>query len=157
MDALNFPSFAHKLKQIDEKPYIFDVLRRKYVRLSPEEWVRQHVIHLLINHYQYPKSLIKAEGGLTLNTLQKRTDLVVFNREGLPFLVVECKAPHITLTQSVFDQVARYNHVHKAPYLFITNGITHYCCGIDPATGTLAFLDDFPAFGGEQPASDQPF
>ena len=146
MDALNLPAFAHKLKQIDGKPYIFDLLRRKYVRITPEEWVRQHVVHLLINQYQYPKSLIKTEGGVVLNTLQKRTDLVVFDRAGQPFLVVECKAPHIPLSQAVFDQIARYNHVHKAPYLFITNGLTHYCCGIDHETVSLTFLDDFPAY-----------
>ncbi len=146
MDALNLPAFAHKLKQIDGKPYIFDLLRRKYVRITPEEWVRQHVVHLLINHYQYPRSLIKTEGGLVLNTLQKRTDLVVFDRSGQPFLVVECKAPHVALSQAVFDQIARYNHVHKAPYLFVTNGLTHYCCGIDPETTSLTFLDDFPAY-----------
>lgn len=146
MDTLNLPAFAHKLKQIDGKPYIFDLLRRKYVRITPEEWVRQHVVHLLINHYQYPKSLIKTEGGLVLNTLQKRTDLVIFDRVGQPFLVVECKAPHVALSRAVFDQIARYNYIHKAPYLFITNGLTHYCCGIDPATNELTYLDDFPAY-----------
>lgn len=140
------PPFAHKFKEIDGKPHIFDLLRRKYVRITPEEWVRQHVVHLLINHYQYPKSLIKTEGGLVLNTLQKRTDLVVFDRTGLPFLVVECKAPHIALSQAVFDQIARYNSVHKAPYLFVTNGLTHYCCGIDHQTSELTYLDDFPVY-----------
>lgn len=146
MVALNLPAFTHKLKQIDGKPYIFDLLRRKYVRITPEEWVRQHVVHLLIGQYQYPKALIKTEGGLVLNQLQKRTDLVVFDRQGQPFLVVECKAPHVSLTQMVFDQVARYNHIHKAPYLFVTNGLTHYCCGINHETAEITFLDDFPAF-----------
>lgn len=144
MESLNLPAFDYKLKQIDEKLYIFDILRRKYIRLTPEEWVRQHIINLLISHYQYPKALIRCEGGLTLNKLQKRTDLLTFDREGKPFLLVECKAPHIPLNQSVFDQLARYNHVHQAPFLVVTNGLMHYCCQIDFTTETLQFLDDFP-------------
>lgn len=146
MEMLNLPAFDYKIKQIEGKPYIFDSLRRKYVRITPEEWVRQHVVHLLISHYEYPKALIRTEGGLTLNQLQKRTDVVVFDRTGQPFLLVECKAPTISLTQSVFDQAARYNHVHRAPYLVVTNGLTHYCCSIDHHTETVSFLDDFPAF-----------
>lgn len=146
MTTLNLPDFGHKIKQIDGKPYIFDVLRKKYVRITPEEWVRQHVVHLLINFYQYPKALIRSEGGLQFNQLQKRTDILVFDRQGRPFLLVECKAPHIGLNQNVFDQIARYNHVHRAPYLIVTNGLTHFCCQVDPDTKNLTFLDDFPAF-----------
>ena len=146
MDALNLPAFAHKTKQVGGKPYIFDLLRRKYVRLSPEEWVRQHIVNLMLTHYAYPKALIRSEGGLLLNQTQKRTDVVVFDRTGGPFLVVECKAPHIVLTQGVFDQIARYNHVHKAPYIVISNGLTHYCCCINHTTADVQFMDDFPAF-----------
>ncbi len=146
METLNLPAFDYKIKQIEGKPYIFDLLRRKYIRVTPEEWVRQHIVHLLISHYQYPKALIRTEGGLTLNQLQKRTDVLVFDREGKPYLLVECKAPSVPLTQAVFDQIARYNHVHQAPYLVISNGLTHYCCGIDHQTATVSFLDDFPAF-----------
>ena len=147
MVTLNLPNFDCKTKQVDGKPYIFDLLRRKYVRLSPEEWVRQHIVNLLLTHYGYPKALVRSEGGVVLNRTQKRTDVVAFDRQGMPFLVVECKAPHITLTQSVFDQIARYNHVHRAPYLVVTNGLLHYCCGIDHATSEVRFLDDFPTFG----------
>lgn len=147
MDALNLPAFGHKISEIGGKAHIFDVLRRKYVRLTPEEWVRQHMIHLLLSHYQYPRALMQCEGGLVLNQTQKRTDLVVFDRAGQPFLVVECKAPHITLNQAVFDQIARYNHVHRAPHLIVTNGLLHYCCCIDHQTADITFLDDFPAFG----------
>lgn len=146
MDALNLPAFAHKTKQVGGKPYIFDLLRRKYVRLSPEEWVRQHIVNLLLTHYAYPKALIRSEGGLLLNQTQKRTDVVVFDRAGEPFLLVECKAPHIVLTQGVFDQIARYNHVHKAPYIVISNGLTHYCCCVNHTTADVQFMDDFPAF-----------
>ncbi|MBC7568974.1 MAG: type I restriction enzyme HsdR N-terminal domain-containing protein [Spirosoma sp.] len=143
---LNLPAFDCKTKQIEGKAYIFDLLRRKYVRLSPEEWVRQHVVNLLLTHYAYPKALIRSEGGLTLNQTQKRTDIVVFDRQGQPFLVVECKAPHVPLSQAVFDQVARYNYVHRAPYLVISNGLVHYCCSVDHETGSVTFMDDFPAY-----------
>ena len=146
MVALNLPAFDHKIKQVEGKAYIFDLLRRKYVRLSPEEWVRQHIVHLLLTHYQYPKALIRPEGGLLLNQTPKRTDVVVFDRTGQPYLIVECKAPHVPLSQAVFDQVARYNHVHKAPYVVISNGLTHYCCQIDHVSAQVQFLDDFPAF-----------
>jgi hypothetical protein len=146
MDALNLPAFGHKLSKIGGKPHIFDALRRKYVRLTPEEWVRQHMVHLLLNQYAYPKALIRCEGGLTLNQTQKRTDLLVFDREGKPFLLVECKAPHVAISQAVFDQIARYNHIHRAPYLIVTNGLMHYCCCIDHETPGITFLDDFPRF-----------
>lgn len=146
MDALNMPAYGHKLSEIDGKTHIFDLLRRKYVRLTPEEWVRQHMVNLLLTHYQYPKTLIRCEGGLMLNKTQKRTDLLVFDRGGQPFLLVECKAPHIALNQSVFDQISRYNHIHQAPYLIVTNGLTHYCCCIDHQTSAVSFLDDFPVF-----------
>lgn len=148
MDVLNLPEFDCKLTEINGKPYIFDLLRRKHVRLTPEEWVRQHVVNLLINHYQYPKTLIRSEGGVILNATQKRTDLLAFTRAGKPFLLVECKASHVPLTQAVFDQAARYNHVHQAPYLVITNGLTHYCCAVCHETTNITFLDDFPVFIG---------
>ena len=146
MDALNLPEFDCKLTEIDGKPYIFDVLRRKHVRLTPEEWVRQHVVNLLVSHYQYPRTLIRAEGGVVLNATQKRTDLLTFRRDGSPYLLVECKASTVALTQAVFDQVARYNFVHKAPFLVITNGLTHYCCQLCHQTATITFLADFPHF-----------
>ncbi|WP_234735844.1 type I restriction enzyme HsdR N-terminal domain-containing protein [Tellurirhabdus bombi] len=146
METLNLPEFDHKIKQIEGKAYIFDVLRKKYVRITPEEWVRQHVIHLLINQYRYPKALIRTEGGLVLNQMQKRTDLLVYNRSGEPFLLVECKAPHIPLKQQVFDQISRYNQVHKAPYLVVTNGLTHFCCCIDAQSAQFTFMADLPAY-----------
>lgn len=146
MQALNLPPFAHKITEVAGKAYIFDSLRRKYVRLSPEEWVRQHLIHLLIGHYQYPKALIRTEGGLTLNQTRKRTDILVYTRAGEPFLLVECKAPDIPLTQRVFDQLARYNHIHRAPYVVVSNGLTHFCCQLDHSSGRITYLDDFPTY-----------
>ncbi|MGV3561198.1 type I restriction enzyme HsdR N-terminal domain-containing protein [Larkinella arboricola] len=146
MDSLNLPVFDYNTKQIDGKPYIFDVLRKKYVLITPEEWVRQHVVHLLLNQYGYPKALIRSEGGLKLNQLRKRTDLLVFDRSGKPFLLVECKAPQVSVNQQVFDQIARYNHIHQAPYLVVTNGLTHFCCCVDHQLNTVNFLDDLPRF-----------
>jgi Type I restriction enzyme R protein N terminus (HSDR_N) len=148
MTSLNLPTFDHQLTEQGGKSYIFDVLRRKYVRLTPEEWVRQHLIHLLINNYQYPKSLMHCEGGLTLNQTQKRTDLVIFDRAGQPFLVAECKAPTVAISQAVFDQVERYNHVHQAPYWIVSNGLDHFCAAINQETAEWRFLDDFPAYLG---------
>src|SRR4051812_7298038 len=131
MIALNLPEFEYKIREIEGKLYIFDVLRRKYVFLTPEEWVRQHFVHLLINEYQYPKSLLKNEGGLTYNRLTKRTDIVVYDREGKPFMVIECKGANIPISQSTFEQAAQYNHTLKAPYLTVTNGLQYYCVAID--------------------------
>ncbi|MGM9512031.1 type I restriction enzyme HsdR N-terminal domain-containing protein [Larkinella sp. GY13] len=146
MESLNLPVFDYNTKQIEGKPYIFDVLRKKYVLITPEEWVRQHVVHLLLNQYGYPKSLIRTEGGLKLNQLRKRTDILVFDRLGKPFLLVECKAPQVTVTQQVFDQIGRYNHIHQAPYIVVTNGLTHFCCCVDYQLQTVDFLDDLPRF-----------
>jgi hypothetical protein len=125
MTELNLPPFEYKVKKIDEKPHIFDIIRRKYLLITPEEWVRQHVLHWLINHHQYPKSLIRTESGLQYNQLAKRTDILVYNRNGLPFLLVECKASFVPLTQSVLEQAIRYNAILQAPYLLISNGLEH--------------------------------
>jgi hypothetical protein len=144
MIALNLPPFDHKIKNKDGKLFIFDILRKKYVFLTPEEWVRQHFIHFLINTYHYPKALMRVEGGLKYNHLPKRTDLVVYNRLGMPFIVVECKDVFTPLTQDTFDQAARYNYILKAPYLIVVNGLTHHCCHIDHQNNTFRFLDNFP-------------
>ncbi len=146
MIDLALPSFDHKIIKKGDKLFIFDILRRKYVYLTPEEWVRQHFIHFLINQYRYPKALMKAEGGLKYNNLPKRTDLVVFDRYGNPLIVVECKDTLTQLTQSTFEQAARYNYVLKAPYLIVVNGLNYHCCYIDHQNQTYHFLDDIPLF-----------
>jgi hypothetical protein len=146
MIALNLPEFAYKIREINSKLYIFDVLRRKYVFLTPEEWVRQHFVHLLIQEYQYPKALLKNEGGLTYNRLSKRTDIVVYDREGKPFLVIECKGANIEISQSTFEQAAQYNYTLKAPYLAVTNGLKYYCVAIDHVNKRFTFLADLPPF-----------
>lgn len=146
MTNLNIPPFDYKIKKSDEKLLIFDMLRKKYVVLTPEEWVRQHFIHFLINQYYYPKALIKVESGLQYHQRQKRTDIQVFDREGQLFMIIECKAPHIPLNQQVFEQAAQYNKVLKAPFITITNGVLWYACSTDWNTMTVQFLEDIPIF-----------
>lgn len=146
MENLNLPSYDYKLRKVDEKIYIYDIIRRKYILLTPEEWVRQHFVHFLINHHQYPKSLIKLESALKYNTLLKRTDIQVFGRDGKLMMIIECKAPYIQLTESVFNQAAQYNQVLKAEYLTITNGMIYHCCKTNWDNRSLEFLKDLPLF-----------
>ena len=146
MIPLNLPAFEYNVKNKDGKVLIFDVVRKKHVVLTPEEWVRQHFIHFMINHLQYPKSLIRIESGLSYNSLKKRSDIVVYNREGTPWMVVECKAPDQQVDARVMRQVSVYNTSLKAPYLAITNGLRHICCAIDHPTQNVAILDNFPSF-----------
>jgi len=132
MQTLNLPQFAYKAKQIGEKVHIYDAIRRQYVMLTPEEWVRQHVVHWLASEFKYPKSLMQIESGLRYNAMTKRSDLVIYDRAGKPFMLVECKAPSVALTDATFAQVARYNSVLKAPYLMISNGLAHFVFEITP-------------------------
>jgi hypothetical protein len=149
MELLNLPAFDHKLKKINDKLCIWDVIRKKYIVLTPEEWVRQHFIHLLINEYLYPKSLIKIESGLNYNERQKRTDVQIFDRDGEIFMIIECKASYIPLNQAVFYQAATYNQVLKAKYLTITNGMIFQCCRTNWELMTIDFMDDLPKFDNE--------
>lgn len=146
MLALNLPSYSHKIITRNGKGYIFDVLRKKYVALTPEEWVRQHFVHFLIEHKGYPAGLLANEVQVMLNGTKKRCDTVLYGRSLNPRMIVEYKAPEIEITQSVFDQITRYNMVLKVDYLIVTNGIRHYCCRIDYPSKTYAFLPDIPAF-----------
>lgn len=127
MFPISLPSFDIKLKEENKQTYIFDIIRKKYFVLTPEEWVRQHVIHLLITHYGYPKSLFKIEKGHLYNSLQKRTDIMVYNRDGKVHLLVECKANFESINQKTLIQVMQYNLFHKANYVLITNGLTNFC------------------------------
>ncbi|MCE7072106.1 MULTISPECIES: type I restriction enzyme HsdR N-terminal domain-containing protein [Dyadobacter] len=144
MESLNLPTFAYKVKHVNGKPHIFDIIRRKFVSLTPEEWVRQHFIHLLITEYGYPKSLFAVETGLQYNTLAKRTDIMVLSGESLPFLLVECKAPFITVNDATFAQISRYNFTLQPQYLAVTNGMAHYC--FKAVNGQIHFMDDFPKY-----------
>lgn len=146
MVKLNLPPCNLNLREENGKIEVFDAIRKRYVRLTPEEWVRQHFIHYLTGGLGYPRSLISCESGLKYNDLQKRTDIVVYDRAGAPFMIVECKAPDVKLSQAAFDQAACYNAAIRARYLAITNGLVHYCCHIDSETGKIEFLNAIPAF-----------
>ncbi len=122
------------------------MIRKKYIQLTPEEWVRQHFVHLLINHKGYPKSLISVEKQLTINRLKKRTDIVVYNNLGLPHLIVECKSPSIKINQTVFDQITRYNSNLQAKYLVLTNGLHHFFAEFDAIKQGVIFLNDIPKY-----------
>jgi hypothetical protein len=144
MQALNLPSYPFKLKSNENKTLIFDNFRKKYVVLTPEEWVRQHFATFLVEEKKYPVSLIALEKQLSINGLKKRTDIVVYNKKGLPEIIVECKAPHVTINQGTFDQIARYNLQLDANYLIVTNGISHYFCEVDCKNASYVFLKDIP-------------
>jgi hypothetical protein len=137
---------AFKITLKEEQYYIFDEIRKKHLVLTPEEWVRQHFIQYLIIQKSFPKSLIQVEGGLSLNQLQKRTDLVIFNRAGERIMIVECKAPGVKVTQSVFDQAARYNSVHKASWLVVTNGLRHCYAKINHKEESFSFVEELPDY-----------
>lgn len=146
MDALNLPPFDCKITKSGANYLIFDALRRKNVVLTPEEWVRQHFAHYLISHLRYPKSLISIERGTNYNKLQKRTDLCVYNNEGKPHLLVECKAAHVPVTQEVVKQVSVYNQTLQAKYVVITNGLQHFCWQVNFDTRQFEPLQEIPSW-----------
>src|SRR3989339_1264565 len=131
MIPLNYPQYQFRLEETDGKIKIFDELRKLWLILTPEEWVRQHVVKYLIQEKKYPASLIAIEAGIEVNKLKKRCDIVVFDNTGTPKMIVECKAPEIKITQKVFDQIASYNMKLKVDFLLITNGLKNFCCEID--------------------------
>ena len=146
MRPLNFPTYDFRLKNNENNTQIFDVIRKKFVILQPEEWVRQHVLRYLIIDKNYPISLINVEKQLTINHIKKRYDVVVFTPEGHIAILVECKEPKIPITQKTFDQIARYNRQLKAEYLMVTNGLEHYYCKMDFSAEKYRFLTDIPDF-----------
>lgn len=146
MKKLNLPTFQANLRKRNEKTEIFDVFRNKFVRLSPEEWVRQNFAHFLVNQKKYPKGLLAIEYSFKLETRTKRVDILAFNRKGNPILVVECKAAEVSINQNVFDQIARYNMAFKVDYLVVTNGLEHYACKLDYKTLSYTFIQEVPSF-----------
>lgn len=146
MQKLNLPEYSFRIKTTDGKTYIFDSLRKKYVRLTPEEWVRQNFVQFLISEKKYSSSLIAVEAGVKVNNNPQRADLVVFDRLGNPALVAEFKAPEVKISQQAFDQIVRYNMQLKVNLLIVSNGLKHYCCRINYAENTYAFLPDIPDF-----------
>ena len=146
MQNLNFPPYSFRLKNSENNTHIFDVIRKKFVVLQPEEWVRQHCIQYLLQEKNYPISLINVEKVVLINGLKKRYDIVVFNSDGSITLIVECKAPKVNISQSSFDQIARYNLTLNAPYLMVTNGLNHYFCTMNHDLGNYEFLETLPNY-----------
>ncbi len=144
MQELNFPKYSFRIKSSENKLSIFDEVRKKYVLLTPEEWVRQNTVQYLLCEKKYPKTLLNVEKVIKINDLTKRYDIVIYKPDGSIFLLVECKAPHIKITQESFDQIARYNLVLKAEYLMVTNGINHYFCKMDFKNERYNFLKNLP-------------
>lgn len=146
MQPLNFPSYTFRVKNSENRTLIFDDIRKKFVKLTPEEWVRQHVIQFLLKEKKYPLSHINVEKQITLNGLKKRYDIVVFRPNGELHLLVECKAPEINISQTTFDQIAQYNFKLNASYLMLTNGISHFYCLTDPIAEKYQFMQEIPDF-----------
>ncbi|WP_026713691.1 type I restriction enzyme HsdR N-terminal domain-containing protein [Flavobacterium daejeonense] len=146
MQKLNFPSYSFRFKNSENKTAIFDEIRKKFIILTPEEWVRQHVVHFLLEEKQYPKSLINVEKVLLVNGLRKRYDVVVFNPDGSIHILVECKAPEVKITQSTFDQIARYNMTMKSSFLMVSNGLNHYFCQMDYENERYHFQPELPDY-----------
>lgn len=143
---LNLPTYNFRTKIENEKDFIWDDIRKKYVRLTPEEWVRQNFLQYLIQEKKVPSSLIGIENEIKLHGLSKRTDIAVFSKAGKPLLLVECKAPQVKLNQNVFEQIAVYNLKLQVEHLIVTNGIIHFYCKINLKTGTLNFLKNIPGY-----------
>ena len=146
MLSLNLPTFDAKISTRDGKSVIFDVIRRRYVALTPEEWVRQHFVHFLMERKGYPKALLANEVQVTLNGTRKRCDTVLYGRDLTARMIVEYKAPEVEITQAVFDQVMRYNMVLRVDYLVVSNGLRHYCCRMDYVQNRYLFLPDIPLY-----------
>lgn len=146
LPILDLPDHGVKTKNDGLGLQVFDPVRRRWVALTPEEWVRQHFLNHLVHDLHCPASLIGVEQALVLNTLSKRADIVVHGTQGTPLALVECKAPGVRIVQATFEQAARYNTVFKVRYLFVTNGLRHYCCTVDHQRGTVDFLGRLPDF-----------
>jgi|TARA_B110000444_G_scaffold57640_1_gene53721 predicted type IV restriction endonuclease len=144
-EKLNLPKFNFKNRLVDNTIQIFDEVRKGYFKLTPEEWVRQHVINYLAVYKNYPIGLMQVEKLIKYNNLNTRADLIVNDRDFNPVVLVECKAPNVKIGKDAFDQIAKYNFSLKAKYLFVTNGLKHYCCSINYASGETEFLNDIPA------------
>ena len=146
MKKLNFPVYSFRFKNSENKVAIFDEIRKKFILLTPEEWVRQHTVQFLLQDKKFPKSYINVEKLIKINDLSKRYDVVVFQPNGDIFLLIECKAPEVPISQNTFDQIARYNLVLKAKYLMVTNGLNHYFCQMDFENEKYLFLNELPSY-----------
>lgn len=144
--SLNLPQYAFNVKNVDGRTVIFDQLRKRFVALTPEEWVRQHFVQYLISEKQFPAARMANEVSITQNGIKRRCDTLVADCHGQPLVIVEYKSPDIEITQKTFNQIVRYNMVLRARYLMVSNGMGHYCCRIDYAAGSYAFLTDIPPY-----------
>ena len=146
MTELNFPSFQFKYSTDKSVKKIFDVVRKKYVQLTPEEWVRQNMLHYLIDYKAYPKGLMAVEKRIKVDALVRRPDIVVYNREAKPLLIVELKSTNVEISEDTILQIAMYNKKLQVPFLVLSNGIDHFCARIDYDTSKIDFLDEIPAY-----------
>lgn len=148
LPELNLPAFEPQLLKKGDQVFIYDFLRKKQLLLTPEEWVRQHWIRFLIDHQDFPKGLISSEKGLVYNGLQKRTDLLVFDRQGLPYFLIECKAPEVEINQKVLSQAVAYNQILKCPFIALSNGIRHIFIGYVEGEGKFMQQKCLPPIPG---------
>ena len=144
METLNLPTYSFSLKSRDGRNYIFDPIRKKYVVLTPEEWVRQNFIQYLVQEKGFPASLLTVEQPFRYNRMLKRTDILAYNSQGEPLVLVECKAPSVPVTENVFEQIGLYNLAHRVPWLIVTNGMKHYCCRYVERENKYIYTDFIP-------------
>lgn len=145
---LNYPKTSLKITQKGEEVYVWCVFRKKRLLLTPEEWVRQHVLHFLVEHKSVPQSLIAAEYGIEVNKMIRRCDGVIFNKEGEAVVVIECKAPEIKLTEAVLHQIAQYNFNLRVEWLIMTNGLETIVAKVNQKTGEVSYSEEIPEYGG---------
>ena len=146
LPKLNLPNAELKIKLVEETTQVFDEVRKKYFKLTPEEWVRQNFIHYLKKDKNYPFGLMGVEKMVKYNSLKTRADIVIWNREGMPSVIVECKAPNVEITQDAFNQIAKYNYKLRVKYLVVTNGLKHFCCDMDYENNKITFLEEIPEY-----------
>jgi hypothetical protein len=146
MTILNFPNYPLKLRKQEQKLQVFDRLRKKFVALTPEEWVRQHLVWYLIEELKYPEGLIKLEHSFIVNNNSVRSDLVVFSRDGIPLLLAECKAPSVKIGNDTLLQAGKYNIVTRTKILLVTNGLIHICCMVNFENEQITFIKEVPDF-----------
>ncbi len=147
MQKLNLPEYSFKITTSeDNKKWIYDWFRKKDILLTPEEWVRQNILFFLVNEKMFPAALISIESGIKVNRMARRYDALVYNRQGNPLLLLECKAPDVKINQDTFDQISAYNLTVLAKYLLITNGKSHYCCKFNEQKNSFDFLEGIPSY-----------
>ncbi|MBQ5752272.1 MAG: type I restriction enzyme HsdR N-terminal domain-containing protein [Bacteroidaceae bacterium] len=146
MLALNLPRYEIKLRENEGKQQILDPLRKSFVALTPEEWVRQHFVNFLLNHKAYPAALMSNEVAITLNGMKRRCDTVIYDKALRPRAIIEYKAPTVKITKEVFAQISRYNLTLRVDYLIISNGLQHYCCKMNYEKQSFTFLQEIPSY-----------